>query len=155
MFSSILFYILTLQLTVMLYFNLEGRNNWRDVIKLIKIGEFSKIVGLSVKTLRFYEECNILKPCYVDHFTGYRYYSKDQIIDCNQIKFLKSIGFTLGEIAMYKDNMTVDVLERKKEELNYQMHELSNKITELSYYEGMIKNNSNKGMPKTLKRTLN
>lgn len=122
---------------------------------MIKIGEFSKIVNLSPKTLRFYEECGILISEYIDNFTGYRYYSNRQIVECNNIKFLKSIGFTLNEIAMYKDNMTVEVLERKKEELNYQMHELSNKITELSFYEIEMKNSLNKSKPKTLKRTFN
>ena len=37
-----------------------------------KIGEFSKLVGISVKTLRYYDECGVLKPSKIDTFTGCR-----------------------------------------------------------------------------------
>ncbi|MEX2120445.1 MAG: MerR family DNA-binding transcriptional regulator [Pirellulales bacterium] len=37
------------------------------------IGEFSKITGLTVKTLRFYHEQGLLVPSCVGEETGYRY----------------------------------------------------------------------------------
>lgn len=42
--------------------------------KFYLIGEIAKITGLSNKTLRHYDENNILKPDYVDPNSGYRYY---------------------------------------------------------------------------------
>ena len=51
-----------------------------------KIGEFSKLVDIPVKTLRYYDECDVLKPSKIDSFTGYRYYSDDDIIDCEFVK---------------------------------------------------------------------
>lgn len=39
-----------------------------------KIGEFSKLGKVSVKTLRHYDEEGILKPGFVDGFNRYRYY---------------------------------------------------------------------------------
>ena len=48
---------------------------------VFSIGEFSKITGLTVKTLRFYHEQGLLHPTHVDSETGYRYYdvSRDRL----------------------------------------------------------------------------
>ena len=46
---------------------------------MIRIGDFSKLSRVSVKTLRFYDEMDLLKPVEVDRFTGYRYYEFDQL----------------------------------------------------------------------------
>jgi DNA-binding transcriptional MerR regulator len=43
------------------------------------IGEFSKVTGLSVKTLRFYHEKGILVPSSVDEATGYRFYDSSKV----------------------------------------------------------------------------
>jgi len=45
---------------------------------MFKIGDFSRISQVSVKTLRYYDEIGLLRPAQVDRFTGYRYYSVDQ-----------------------------------------------------------------------------
>lgn len=39
---------------------------------MYKIGDFSKIVGIPVRTLRFYDQYKVLQPSVVDNFTGYR-----------------------------------------------------------------------------------
>ena len=46
---------------------------------MFTIGEFSKITGLTVKTLRFYHEEQLLVPSFVDPQTGYRYYDVEGI----------------------------------------------------------------------------
>ncbi len=46
------------------------------------IGEFSKICQVSVKTLHHYDRIGLLTPFRVDSFTGYRYYTKDQVQHC-------------------------------------------------------------------------
>ena len=46
---------------------------------MIRIGDFSKLSRVSVKTLRFYDEMGLLKPVEVDRFTGYHYYEFDQL----------------------------------------------------------------------------
>ncbi len=46
---------------------------------MFKIGDFSKLSQVTVKTLRYYDELGLLKPVEVDRFTGYRYYSADQL----------------------------------------------------------------------------
>ena len=73
----------------------------RDGMKY-KIGEFSKITGIPVKTLRYYDEIGLLKPEIVDKFTSYRYYTDDNVVEAQFIILLKEVGFTLQEIIDYK-----------------------------------------------------
>ena len=46
---------------------------------MIRIGDFSKLSRVSVKTLRFYDEMGLLKPVEVDRFSGYRHYTPEQL----------------------------------------------------------------------------
>src|SRR5689334_466134 len=64
---------------------------------MFKIGDFSKLSCVSVKTLRYYDELGLLKPAHVDRFTGYRYYSADQLPRLNRILALKDLGFSLEQ----------------------------------------------------------
>ena len=57
---------------------------------LFTVGEFSKVTGLSVKTLRFYHEKQLLLPTRVDEATGYRYYSAGQLERLNRILGLQA-----------------------------------------------------------------
>jgi len=65
---------------------------------MIKIGDFSKISQVSVKTLRYYAEIGLLKPSQIDPFTGYRLYTIEQLPRINRILALKELGFSLEEI---------------------------------------------------------
>jgi effector-binding domain-containing protein len=73
---------------------------------MFKIGDFSKLGQVSVKTLRYYDELGLLKPVSVDRFTGYRYYSADQLPRLNRILALKDLGLALEEIgALLSDDL--------------------------------------------------
>ncbi|UED70394.1 MerR family transcriptional regulator [Brevibacillus sp. HD3.3A] len=65
---------------------------------MFKISEFSKISQVSVKTLRYYDQLNLLKPNHTDRFTGYRYYTADQMFQLNRILAFKELGFSLEQI---------------------------------------------------------
>jgi DNA-binding transcriptional MerR regulator len=39
---------------------------------MFHIGDFSKLAYLTVKTLRYYARIGLLKPAWIDRFTGYR-----------------------------------------------------------------------------------
>ena len=64
----------------------------------LKIGEFSRLMRVTVKTLRHYEQLGILLPDSVDDDSGYRYYSVEQMQRLNAIRDLKDIGFSLDEV---------------------------------------------------------
>ena len=69
----------------------------RNEVKL-KIGAFSKMMQVTVKTLRHYEQMGLLVPAEVDEWTGYRNYRIEQMQRLNTIRYLKEMGFTLDEI---------------------------------------------------------
>ena len=66
---------------------------------MFRIGDFSRLGRISVKALRYYDEIGLLKPVSVDQFTGYRYYSADQLPKLNYISALKEMGLSLEEIG--------------------------------------------------------
>jgi DNA-binding transcriptional MerR regulator len=66
---------------------------------VFKIGEFSKLSQVTVKTLRYYDKIGLLRPAEVDRFTDYRYYSADPLPRLNRILALKGLGLSLDQIA--------------------------------------------------------
>lgn len=71
---------------------------------MIRIGDFSKLSRVSVKTLRYYDEMGLLKPVSVDVFTGYRLYEYSQLSVLHRILALKDLGFSLEEIGRLLDD---------------------------------------------------
>lgn len=108
---------------------------------MYKIGDFSKIVDIPVRTLRYYAEYGVLIPSEIDKFTGYKYYSEANVIECELIKLLKSLDFTLDEIIEYKDRINEEILEKKKKEIEERMYLLKLKYDRLTYMQKEIKNN--------------
>lgn len=41
---------------------------------MYKIGDFSRLLKTTIKTLRYYEKEKLLIPAFIDPNTGYRYY---------------------------------------------------------------------------------
>ena len=81
---------------------------------MFSIGEFSKITGLTVKSLRFYHEQGVLVPAYVDSGSGYRYYSEPQVEVARIIVTLRNLEFSVVDIreilSGYDDDG--DILEK-------------------------------------------
>lgn len=66
---------------------------------MLRIGEFSVLTQISIKTLRYYDEVGLLKPAHVDLDSGYRFYSASQVPRLHRILALKDLGFPLERIA--------------------------------------------------------
>lgn len=86
---------------------------------LYSIGEFSQITGLSIKTLRFYHEKNLLVPTRVDEATGYRFYDESKVDKARVIAQLRAMEFSLEDIAAVlaecaDDTQVLAFLERQK-----------------------------------------
>ena len=94
----------------------------------LKIGEFSKMMQVTVKTLRHYEQKGLLLPDEVDEWTGYRYYSIDQMQKLQDIRDLQRLGFSLEEIKdLYEyDSHTPSIrqLTEKIKETEIQLKQL-------------------------------
>lgn len=65
---------------------------------MYQISQFSKISGLTVKALRYYDEQGMLKPSYRDKNTLYRYYNENDLKKAQLIRLLRSLDFSILEI---------------------------------------------------------
>jgi effector-binding domain-containing protein len=66
---------------------------------VLKIGDFSSLAQVSIKTLRYYDQTGLLTPARIDPETGYRYYSASQLSRLHRILAFKDFGFTLEQIG--------------------------------------------------------
>ncbi len=71
---------------------------------MFKIGVFSRLSRIPVKTLRYYHRIGLLEPARIDSFTGYRYYTAVQLARLNHILALKDLGFSLEQIGQMLDD---------------------------------------------------
>lgn len=60
-------------------------------------GQFARMAGVSVRTIRFYDKQNILKPSYVSP-SGARFYTDSDLARLQQILLFKYLGFSLDDI---------------------------------------------------------
>lgn len=110
----------------------------------LKIGEFSQLMQVTVKTLRHYETKGLLMPEQVDEWTGYRYYGLNQMQRMNDIRTMQGLGFSLEEIKeLLEDELhtpTVEQLEAKLEATELQLKLLSQRYDRLILLRDSRKN---------------
>lgn len=105
-------------------------------MKLYQIGEISKLSNIPIKTLRYYDEINLLRPKKIDEFSNYRYYSKEQLVLILAIKQFKEAGFSLKEIKKLLGREDLEYNARKIEE---KYREIDDKINDLSRLKEKLK----------------
>lgn len=66
---------------------------------MFKIGDFSQLGQVSTRMLRHYDQMGLLVPNHTDPWTGYRYYTLDQLAQLHRIIALKELGLSLPQIA--------------------------------------------------------
>lgn len=109
---------------------------------MLKIGEFSKLAMVTVKTLRFYDEVGLLKPHLVDEWTGYRYYDSRQLYEIHRIVALRQAGLTIDEIkSVMSGNNTLEILESRQNELETEMTALNERILRITKFINEYKEN--------------
>lgn len=79
---------------------------------MFRIGEFSKLAKVTVKTIRYYDEVDLLKPIFVDD-NGYRYYKTEQLNDLIEIIELRNLGISIADIKTYLSSSQQDKLLEK------------------------------------------
>lgn len=102
-------------------------------------GEFARKARVTVRTIRFYDKQNILKPAYVSK-TGARYYCDNDFARLQQVLLLKCLGFSLEDIRL----ITVADTESHMlaNSLRIQLKLIQDKIEQLKLIEKAIKNTS-------------
>lgn len=97
---------------------------------MYKIGQFSILCRTPIKTLRYYDEINLLKPEKVDECTNYRLYTTNQLIQIHYINSLRQIGFSIKDIKSIMSGHDVGlILNSKKSELQKELIEINNKLS--------------------------
>ena len=83
---------------------------------MFRIGEFSKLMQVSVRMLRYYDEIELFKPAQIDKFTGYRLYSIEQIPILQKNILLRDVKFSVAEIGVaivkWDNHFMIQQLER-------------------------------------------
>jgi DNA-binding transcriptional MerR regulator len=111
---------------------------------MLKIGEFSILSRISIHMLRHYNEIGLLIPISIDKFTGYRYYSEDQLPTANKIQALKNMGMSLEIIKDVINNCEdIDSIKikltnqkyKKEEEIKILQQQLLNIESALKTFE--------------------
>jgi effector-binding domain-containing protein len=107
------------------------------------IGEFSRISGISVRTLRFYHEKGLLVPSAVDSETGYRSYDERNLEVARVIVALRALEFSLDDIGEILAGSADDVdvlaqLERQRESMAARLQhyrDVLNHIDDIIHHE--------------------
>lgn len=93
-----------------------------------KIGEIAELFHLNIRTLRYYDGIDLLKPEFIDEKTGYRYYSTTQFEQLNTIRYLRELEVPLEDIKKFLQNREVSsmkkILQTQIQEVERKQHEL-------------------------------
>ena len=102
---------------------------------MYRIGMFSKLGLVTIKTLRHYDETGLLVPAHVDEENGYRYYRTDQLFDLHRIVSLRQMGFSIPEVKdiISGRNMSY-ILNQREEELKTEIDKNKKQLLRLESY---------------------
>lgn len=103
--------------------------------KFYTAGEFAKKAGVTIRTIRFYDNKGLLKPSSFSE-AGYRLYTNEDFAKLQRILTLKYLGFSLEEILISMTNDTG--INHLKESLDMQMKIVKTKINHLQSIERSI-----------------
>ncbi|OLN28672.1 Regulatory protein, MerR [Desulfosporosinus metallidurans] len=114
--------------------------------KLLKIGELAKRAGVTVRTIRYYEELGLLSPTEVSP-GGFRLYTENDLYRFQFIQRFKDLGLPLEEIHALIDSSEPGESKMQRIMASYslfekQLKKIEDKISELE----VSKANIEKGM---------
>ncbi|SET44398.1 DNA-binding transcriptional regulator, MerR family [Enterococcus malodoratus] len=106
----------------------------------MKIGHFAKYNNISVQTLRYYEQIDLLHPVSIDNGSNYRYYHINQSAAVDNIQFLKQFNFSLEEIKHIMNDTEglaelSQTVEKKKAELLEQRKLLDQQLEDIESFQ--------------------
>ncbi len=102
-------------------------------------GEFARMAHITLRTVRYYDQCNLLKPSLVTE-SGARFYTEQDFAKLQQILLLKFLGFSLEDI---REMITSDSdYQFMLNSLNLQLKLIQDRIEQLQLVEQSIQNTS-------------
>lgn len=121
--------------------------------KFFSIGKTAEMVNMTAETLRHYDRIGLVSPGKTDKWTGYRYYTQQEIVRLNTVHALQCMDLSLREIKQileYNDfekilNLLDDAeknADKKIAELNYAKSKIH---AAAAFYKDKLKNNTENG----------
>jgi len=110
---------------------------------MLKIGEFSRLSQVTIKTLHHYDELGLIKPVHIDPVTNYRFYEVGQLPRIHRIMALKEMGLSLDQIGlMLEKELPTDemrgMLHLKQAEIQQGMREAHRQLAMVEFRLRMI-----------------
>lgn len=98
------------------------------------VKELSKIVGVSSRNIRYYDDIGLFK-CSGTLENGYRYYTIDKIEEIYVINYLRHMGISIKEIKQHLQNRNIDEYSTI---LNKQLKKVTDEILQLQRIQHRI-----------------
>lgn len=110
---------------------------------MLKIGEFSRLSQVTIKTLHHYDELDLIKPAHIDPVTNYRFYTVEQLPRIHRIMALKEMGLSLEQIGiMLEKELSTEemrgMLRFKQSEIQQEMREAQRQLAMVEFRLRMI-----------------
>ncbi|MFF2886044.1 MerR family transcriptional regulator [Paenibacillus sp. NPDC057967] len=98
----------------------------------MKINEVSKLTGLPISTLRFYERKNLIPDKFVQRDeNNYRVYSEEIVDFLDDVKTLLSVNFSIEEISLLVSqelNLSYEVKKKTVEQKIKEMEDIQKQL---------------------------
>ena len=118
------------------------------------ISELSKEFGISSRTLRFYEEKNLICSERDEH-SNHRVYSDEKVEKLKQILILRKLGFSVSEIKdLYESSVHEDHIKMLNEKVNALDSEIADMITKRRILTQMLHTFDEVKLPKNLENLV-
>lgn len=87
------------------------------------IGDMSRLCNISKKTLRYYDEIDLI-PSQRDDCNNYRFYTDESLLTVPVIKYYKQMGFTLEQMKVFIEGNTSNIFKTIQASFQDKLEEL-------------------------------
>lgn len=128
-------------------------------MRLLKVGEVAKKIGVSVRALHHYDEIGLLSPSHRSD-AGYRLYTPNDLMQLQKIKSLQQLGFSLEEIRALvskAETSLLTIINEHIQSLSLQVEQQRNLIQRLQLLAAKLAQNESPSIElllDTLKETV-
>ena len=118
---------------------------------MFRIGQFSKLAKITIKTLRYYDKIGLLKPAMIDTASSYRYYTEEQLATVRLISTYKSAGLSNDDIfKLIRENGDEHtILEYQKQVLLERKQDIEKALI---FVDGLLSKDAKTSYTATIKR---
>ncbi|MFF2886006.1 MerR family transcriptional regulator [Paenibacillus sp. NPDC057967] len=105
-----------------------------------KVGDLAKLTGLTVRTLRFYDQIGLFAPSGQTE-SGHRQYNELDLSRLHQILALKELGLSLEEIKSVLNGGQIsplEIVELQIDQINEQIKQQQKRLEQLRYVSKLM-----------------